>query len=441
MSPRIAVLFHSRGGTVRALAASAAAGAREAGAEVRLLRVPDDRGAGREWPERPAVPQDVVWADGLVLACPTYYGNVSAPFKRFLESTSPLWRQGLLADRVATGITASTQRHGGRQATLAALHHTLYHWGCWVTGCDPATRAAGGTPYGLAADNRHGEPAPHERGAARALGRRLAALASRARRRPSAVPDGAAAEDAPATRLAVVHHGDDPAVRVLALEAAAAARALGARVRLRRVDGAVGRGDGRGARGDGWLGSWAAPAAAQDVEWADAVLFGAPVRLGAPAAPLLDFVQSLEPPEGGRTTLWGKPVSGFVSVPAPHAGAETALLDLGHVLLHAGAVLVPPGYTDPAIEAAGGNPYGACHSRTTGDLPTPQVLAAVAHQARRTLLAGGLLRPAPRPPDGPHPAAVSAAPRDGGRPEAVRGPHEPVRLGTPTTPTGGRSTA
>ncbi|MEU8031133.1 flavodoxin family protein [Streptomyces sp. NPDC049099] len=467
MSHRIAVVYHSRHGTVRALAALAAEGAREAGAEVRLLRVADDGAADPGWPERPAEPEDVLWADGLVLACPTYYGNVSSPFKRFLESTSPLWRQGLLADRVATGITVSTQRHGGREATLTALQHTLYHWGCWVAGADPAdpvTRAAGGTPYGLAADNHRGDPAPHERAAARALGRRLAHLTARARatpamspllttvpaRRPApagqadatapgepapgAGPHGALPEGrtdsvvrpacsgvaagvgpggAPAggradggarrarsgrldatprpVRLAVVYHGEDAATRILAQEAAAAGRALGSRVRLRRVPG------GRGGRPATWLGPWAVPATPEDIAWADAVLFGAPVRLGALAAPLLDFVQALEPAEGGRSPLWGKPASGFATSPATHAGSETAVLGLGHMLLHAGAVLVPPGYTDPAVEAAGGNPYGTCHPRTAGDVPTPQARAAVAHQGRRTALAGDLLRRAPRP--------------------------------------------
>ncbi|MGA5582311.1 NAD(P)H-dependent oxidoreductase [Streptomyces thermodiastaticus] len=432
MSHRVAVVYHSRHGTVRALAALAAEGARQAGAEVRLLRVTDDEPAGHRWPEREAVPEDVLWADGLVLACPTYYGNVSSPFKRFLESTSPLWQRGLLADRVATALTVSTQRHGGREATLTALHHTLYHWGCWVAGSDPAdpvTRAAGGTPYGLAADNRQGEPASHERAAARALGHRLATLTARSRARflvspaPAALPEHGphrsavegptddAAADVPAAtgradagapraalprdasrpvRLAVVHHGEEAAVRVLAQEIAAAARAVGARVRLRRVPG------GSGAASAAWLGPAAAPATVADIAWADAVVFGAPVRLGAPAAPLLDFVQALEPAEGGRGPLWGKAAGGFAVAAARHAGCETALLHLGHMLLHGGAVLVPPGYTDPSVKAAGGNPYGTSHCRCEGSLPTPQTLAAAAHQGRRTALAGDLLRRAPR---------------------------------------------
>ncbi|QNP68665.1 flavodoxin family protein [Streptomyces roseirectus] len=458
MSPTIAVIYHSRRGTVRALAALAAEGARETGAEVRLLRVADDAASAGDWPERIAEPEDVLHADGLVLAAPTYYGMVSSPFKRFLESTSPLWGQGLLADRVATCVTASTQRHGGREATLTSLHHTLTHWGCWVAGADPGdpvTLAAGGTPYGLVADNSKGMPGAAEQTAARALGRRLAELTARAhpegRRLRGPAPEqrtvlatpgglrgaGAVSGDLPPAappstapppgtsaappgpgmplrpvRLTVVYHGEDAATRILAQEAAAAARALGAGVRLRCVarEGA--------SRDADWLGPRATPAGAEDIAWADAVLFGAPARLGALAAPLLEFIQSLAPTDTAPGPLWGKPAGGFTVVPTPHAGAETALLDLGHMLLHTGAVLVPPGYTDPSVEAAGGNPYGTSWSLTEGPLPTPEATAAAAHQGRRTVLAGDLLRrspamaPAPdlvTPPTPPGPVGPAAS--------------------------------
>jgi NAD(P)H dehydrogenase (quinone) len=240
---------------------------------------------------------------------------------------------------------------------------------------------------------------------------------------PNAVVSGAGTGLLPCApgpvRLVVVYHGEDAATRILAQEAAAAARAIGARVRLRRVPG---RG---GARCGEWLGPWAASAEPEDIAWADAVLLGARARLGALGAPLLDFVQALEPAHGDRSPLWGKPASGFATTPARHAGSETAVLDLGHMLLHAGALLVPPGYTDPAVEAAGGNPYGASHPRCAGDLPTPEALAAAAHQGRRTALAGDLLRRAPLPR-----RAVRQA---GARPDP-----EPVRLAPRTT---GRSTA
>ncbi|MFI2213138.1 flavodoxin family protein [Streptomyces sp. NPDC020141] len=382
MRPRIAVVHHSRRGSMRTLARAAAEGVRAAGGEVRLLRVADEEAAGVEWPERVAGPNDVLWANGLVLATPTYFGNVSAPFKRFLDSTSPLWRRRLLSDRVVTGMTSSTCTHGGREATLLSLHQTAYHWGSWVVGADPFAPAfgrSGGNPYGLSVDSRPDGPDGAERDAARLLGHRLTGLTARVHR------GHAAAAEARPVRVTVVHCADEEPARLLAQECAAGARSVGARVRLRRVAS-----ERRPARA-------AAVATAEDVAWADAVVFGAPARLGGMAASLLRFVQSLD--SGDRPgPLSGKPASGFVTAARAHSGGESALLAFHHALLHSGAVVVPPGFTDPVVFEAGGNPYGTSHPMTAGALPTREALAAVAYQGRRTALAGDLLR---RPAAGP----------------------------------------
>ncbi|MFI1801734.1 flavodoxin family protein [Streptomyces sp. NPDC020379] len=375
MRPKVAVVHHSRRGTMRTLAEAAAEGAASYGAQVRLLGVADEEApeAARAWPERPASPDDVLWADGLVLATPTYFGNVSSPFKRFLESTSPLWHKGLLADRVVTGMTSSTCVHGGREATLLTLYQTMYHWGAWTLGADPADplfQRVGANPYGLSVTaHREGPVGEPELTAAWALGRRLADVAARTRPEPG----GAAPGPGPA-RVTVVHCARDEPVRLLAHECAAGARELGAEVRLRSLEGFPEK-----------------PAAAGDVAWADAVAFGAPVRSGAMAASMLGFLQSLEPP-AGPGPLAGKPASGFVTTAHPQAGSESALLSLHHVLHHSGTLVVPPGYTDPAVFAAGGNPYGTSHPRSAGALPGPEVLAAARHQGRRLALAGARLR-------------------------------------------------
>ncbi|MFF7726752.1 NAD(P)H-dependent oxidoreductase [Streptomyces sp. NPDC008001] len=399
MTPRVAVVYHSRRGTMRALAGAAAAGARARGAQVRLLRVAGDE-PGPGLPDGVAAPEDVLWADGLVLASPTYFGNVSAAFKRFLDSTSKLWCEGLLADRVVTGMTAATCLHGGREATLLTLYQSVYHWGSWVLGTepgDPAFHGAGGNPYGLAVTAlRDGSVAEDDLAAAWALGHRLAAAAGRARPRRPAEDRPRAGGRGERGRVTVVHCAEDETVRLLAQECAAGARELGAEVRLRRLVGpGVRRESGLPARAGG-----APPAAAvgpDDVAWADSVVFGAPARAGAVAAPLLGFLQSLEPP-AGPGPLAGKPASGFVSTARPHAGSESALLSLHHVLHHSGAVVVPPGYTDPAVFEAGGNPYGTSHTRSAGALPTVQALAAARHQGRRMALAGDRLRRRPSAP-------------------------------------------
>ncbi|MER6526589.1 NAD(P)H-dependent oxidoreductase [Streptomyces sp. NPDC001508] len=423
--PRVAVVFHSRRGTMRRLAVAAAEGARARGAQVRLLRVADTAEdplepgmtASFALEEEVATPDDLLWADGLVLATPTYFGNVSAPFKCFLDSTARLWAQGLLADRVVTAMTSAECTYGGREATLLSLYQSVYHWGSWVLGADLGDTEHTGTsgnPYGLSAAYRRGsEVGPPEIRAAWAQGRRLAGFAARGPRcHPPAVPDTTRRP----TRVTVVHHADGGAVRTLAQECAAGARESGAEVRLRRVrDAGPGNGPAPG-------GPWGAPRAqvvtAEDLAWADAVVFGAAARLGTLAAPLLDFAQRLEPVVGGGP-LAGKAASAFAVTPRPHTGSESALLAFHQVLFHCGAVVAPPGYTDSAVFAAGGNPYGCAYALSDGAVPSPQVLAAVRHQGGRAAVVGHWLRRQPERQAGRSPYGAAGAHFEGHRGRAV----------------------
>ncbi|WP_208921601.1 NAD(P)H:quinone oxidoreductase [Streptomyces capitiformicae] len=94
-----------------------------------------------------------------------------------------------------------------------------------------------------------------------------------------------------------------------------------------------------------------------DLEWADGYAFGTPTRYGAPAAQLKQFIDS-------AGSLWhegklsDKPVTTFVSSAEQHGGQESTILSLNNVFYHWGAVIVPLGYTDDIVYAAGGNPYG-----------------------------------------------------------------------------------
>ncbi|CAM5205062.1 NAD(P)H:quinone oxidoreductase type IV [Oligella ureolytica] len=54
-------------------------------------------------------------------------------------------------------------------------------------------------------------------------------------------------------------------------------------------------------------------------------------------------------------------------------------------MMHWGAIIVPPGYSDSVIYASGwGNPYGAS-ATADGNGLTDELKASVQHQARRTL--------------------------------------------------------
>jgi NAD(P)H dehydrogenase (quinone) len=118
-----------------------------------------------------------------------------------------------------------------------------------------------------------------------------------------------------------------------------------------------------------------------DMVWADAYLFSAPTRYGGAASQLRAFIDTLGPiwQEG---KLANKTFSAMTSASNPHGGQETTLQTLYITAMHWGAILVPPGYTDPAIAGAGGNPYGT--SVTADNKPlSAEVRAAIRHQAER----------------------------------------------------------
>src|SRR5215471_16031715 len=103
----ILVVFYSRDGSVEALATAVGEGARGAGAEVRLRRVPDivssevmakvpgweDRSKRMLAEYGAPTAADAEWADGIVFGTPTRFGNTSAELKAFIDSLGGLWFQ------------------------------------------------------------------------------------------------------------------------------------------------------------------------------------------------------------------------------------------------------------------------------------------------------------------------------------------------------------
>lgn len=60
-------------------------------------------------------------SDVLIFGSPTYFGNVSAEFKMFMESTGNIWYKQEWKNKFAAGFTNSSSRNGDKQNTLQAL--------------------------------------------------------------------------------------------------------------------------------------------------------------------------------------------------------------------------------------------------------------------------------------------------------------------------------
>lgn len=163
--PKIAIIFYSTYGTNHAVAMAAAEAARDAGADVRLRRVPET--APKEvvetqdaWkaqldkmgdiPE--ATADDMEWADGYFFSAPTRFGVVASQLRAFIDTLGGLWSAGKLANKTFTATTSAQNPHGGQEATILSLYTTAMHWGTIIVApgfTDQSIYDAGGNPYGF----------------------------------------------------------------------------------------------------------------------------------------------------------------------------------------------------------------------------------------------------------------------------------------------------
>ena len=156
----ILVLYYSKEGAVKAMAQAIALGINSInGVEAKIRTVPDVYANVEE--KKSSIPDtgsiyatldDLIAADGLALGSPTRFGNMAAPLKYFIESTSSLWFKGALENKPATVFTSTGSLHGGNEATLLTMQIPLLHLGMIIMGVpysipELSTTSSGGTPY------------------------------------------------------------------------------------------------------------------------------------------------------------------------------------------------------------------------------------------------------------------------------------------------------
>ncbi|WP_335872409.1 NAD(P)H:quinone oxidoreductase [Bacillus sp. 2205SS5-2] len=121
-----------------------------------------------------------------------------------------------------------------------------------------------------------------------------------------------------------------------------------------------------------------------DLEWADAYIFSIPTRFGNLPAQMKQYLDTT----GGlwfQGKLANKVVSAMSSASNSHGGQEQTIQALYTTMMHWGAIIAAPGYTDDSIFGAGGNPYGTSVTVDKQGNMIENVEAAVRHQAKRTV--------------------------------------------------------
>ena len=192
-NPEILILYYSQGGAVKEMAQLIARGVESVdGTKARIRTVPkvstncektepDIPNSGDPYVEL----NDLQECIGLALGSPGYFGNMAAPLKYFLDSTTGLWLKGALIGKPGALFTSTGSMHGGNETVLLSMMVPLIHHGMLIVGipysqAELSSSQSGGTPYGASHVGGAMDDKPitaDEKKLCLALGKRLAQTA------------------------------------------------------------------------------------------------------------------------------------------------------------------------------------------------------------------------------------------------------------------------
>ena len=194
---KVLVLYYSSWGHIEQMAYAAAEGAREAGADAVVKRVPElgpaevAQAAHYKTDQKAPIAtiEELPDYDAIIFGTPTRYGTMTAQMKNFLDQTGGLWAQGRLIGKVGSVFTSTATQHGGQEATILTTLPVLLHHGMVVVGLPYSFQGQmgvdqirGGSPYGastVAAGDGSRQPSEIDLDGARYQGRHVAQIAAK----------------------------------------------------------------------------------------------------------------------------------------------------------------------------------------------------------------------------------------------------------------------
>ena len=194
---KVLVLYHSAYGHIETMAQAVAEGAREAGAQVDIKRVPetvpDAIAKAAHFKLEQAAPiamiSELADYDAIIVGAGTRFGRMNAQMAAFLDQAGGLWAKGALNGKVGGAFTSTATQHGGQETTLFSIITNLLHFGMVIVGLDygftgqnKLDEVTGGSPYGattIAAGDGSRQPSENELAGAKYQGRRIAETAAK----------------------------------------------------------------------------------------------------------------------------------------------------------------------------------------------------------------------------------------------------------------------
>lgn len=161
--PKVLVLYYSSYGHIETMAKAVAEGARSAGAQADIRRVPETapeavaKAAHFKLDQEAPVAriEELADYDAIIVGAPTRFGRMPSQMAAFLDTAGGLWAKGALNGKVGAAFTSSATQHGGNETTLFSILANLLHFGLVIVGL-PYSHAGqmtldeivGGAPYG-----------------------------------------------------------------------------------------------------------------------------------------------------------------------------------------------------------------------------------------------------------------------------------------------------
>ncbi|MGO1003030.1 NAD(P)H:quinone oxidoreductase [Lysobacter sp. CA196] len=194
---KILVLYYSAYGHIETMAQAVAEGARGAGAQVDIKRVPElvpdevARKSHYKLDQQAPIAKIAELADydAIIIGTGTRFGRMSSQMANFLDQAGGLWASGVLHGKVGAAFTSTATQHGGQETTLFSIITNLLHFGMVIVGLNYGfpgqTRldeVTGGAPYGsttIAGSDGARQPSDNELDAARYQGREVAEVAKK----------------------------------------------------------------------------------------------------------------------------------------------------------------------------------------------------------------------------------------------------------------------
>lgn len=194
---KVLVLYYSTYGHIETMANAVAEGARAAGAQVDVKRVPEtapaDVAKAAHFKLDQAAPiatvAELAEYDAIIIGTPTRFGRIASQMAAFLDQAGGLWAKGALNGKVGAAFTSTGSQHGGQETTLFSIITNLLHFGMVVVGLPYSHQGqmtldeiVGGSPYGattIAAGDGSRQPSAIELEGARHQGELVAKTAAK----------------------------------------------------------------------------------------------------------------------------------------------------------------------------------------------------------------------------------------------------------------------